>query len=45
MCYAIKGMGGIGKTTLPRFIYNDSRVNERFDLKAWVCVLVNFDSF
>ena len=44
MCYAIKGMGGIGKTTLAQFIYN-SRVNERFDLKAWVCVLVNFDSF
>ncbi|KAL4600748.1 hypothetical protein ACB092_11G221100 [Castanea dentata] len=41
----IKDMGGIGKTTFTRFIYNDSRVNERFDLKAWVCVLVNFDSF
>ena len=40
----IKSIGGIGNTTLARFIYNDSRVNERFDLKAWVCVSVNFDS-
>ena len=41
----IKCMGGIGKTTPARFIYNDSRVNEIFDLKAWVCVSMNFDSF
>ncbi|KAL2478673.1 putative disease resistance RPP13-like protein 1 [Forsythia ovata] len=39
----IVGMGGIGKTTLARRIFNHPRIETRFDERIWVCVSENFD--
>ncbi|KAF3325255.1 putative disease resistance RPP13-like protein 1 [Carex littledalei] len=33
---AILGMGGIGKTTLAKKIFNDPRIEDEFQLKIWV---------
>ncbi|KAH0714404.1 hypothetical protein KY284_007309 [Solanum tuberosum] len=34
----IFGMGGIGKTTLARKVYDDSYIRSRFDKQAWVTI-------
>jgi Cdc6-like AAA superfamily ATPase len=37
------GIGGVGKTTLARFVYRDQRIRYHFDLQIWVCVSTNFN--
>ncbi|KAL2530507.1 putative disease resistance RPP13-like protein 1 [Forsythia ovata] len=39
----IVGMGGIGKTTLARRIFNHPHTETHFDERIWVCVSENFD--
>ncbi|QHO18135.1 Putative disease resistance RPP13-like protein [Arachis hypogaea] len=40
---AIVGMGGLGKTTLAKLLYNDVEVKEKFEVKAWASVTKDFD--
>uniref|UniRef100_A0A287GNX7 Uncharacterized protein n=2 Tax=Hordeum vulgare TaxID=4513 RepID=A0A287GNX7_HORVV len=39
----IVGPGGIGKTTFTTHLYNDSRTQDHFQVRVWVCVSTDFD--
>ncbi|XVE80887.1 hypothetical protein DITRI_Ditri15bG0017200 [Diplodiscus trichospermus] len=40
---SIIGIGGLGKTTLAKLVYNNEKTKNYFDKKMWVCVSEKFD--
>ncbi|XP_026432134.1 putative disease resistance protein RGA3 isoform X2 [Papaver somniferum] len=42
---SIVGMGGVGKTTLAKFVYEDDSVVRSFELRGWILISEKFDVF
>jgi len=40
---SIVGMGGLGKTSLAQHVFNDPRIEAKFDIKVWISVPQEFD--
>ncbi|MED6184919.1 hypothetical protein PIB30_052065 [Stylosanthes scabra] len=40
---AIVGIGGVGKTTLAQWLYNEEEFMKGFDLKTWICISEKFN--
>ncbi|XP_078165374.1 disease resistance protein RGA2-like [Carex rostrata] len=40
--FGIVGVGGLGKTTLVQFAYQEMRGSNHFDKTIWICVSINF---